>query len=67
MEIVEFWRKLEKNATQVMIFLPHYMWAENNNEAKTDFTLFRLILADMSQNWKVFKFRGKFEQIKLWN
>ena len=27
---VEFWQKLKKNATQIMIFLPHYMWAENN-------------------------------------
>ena len=22
--------EFEKNATQIMIFLPHYMWAENN-------------------------------------
>ena len=21
-----------KNATQIMIFLPHYMWAENDND-----------------------------------
>ena len=31
MEIVEIWHICEKNATQIMIFLPHYMWAENNN------------------------------------
>ena len=30
MEIVEIWQNLEKNATQVMIFLPHYMRAEIN-------------------------------------
>ena len=29
MEIVEIWQNLEENATQIMIFLPHYMWAEN--------------------------------------
>ena len=28
---MEFWQNLEKNATQIMIVLPHYMWAENNN------------------------------------
>ena len=27
----EIWQNLEKNATQIKIFLPHYMWAENNN------------------------------------
>ena len=31
MEIVEIWQNLEKNATQIMIFLLHYTWAENNN------------------------------------
>ena len=31
MEIVEIWQNLEKNATQIMIFLPHCMWAENSN------------------------------------
>ena len=30
MEILDIWQNLEKNATQIMIFLPHYMWAENN-------------------------------------
>ena len=30
MEIVEIWQNLEKNATQIMIFLPRYTWAENN-------------------------------------
>ena len=30
MEIVEIWQNLEKNAIQIMIFLSHYMWAENN-------------------------------------
>ena len=25
------WQNLEKNATHIMIFLPHYMWAEDNN------------------------------------
>ena len=30
MEIVEIWQNLKKNATQIMIFLPRYMWAENN-------------------------------------
>ena len=28
---MEIWQDLEKNATQIMIFLPHYMWAENKN------------------------------------
>ena len=28
-EIVEIRQKLEENATQIMIFLPHYMWAKN--------------------------------------
>ena len=32
MEIVELWQILEKNATQIMIFLRHYMWAENRKE-----------------------------------
>ena len=31
MEIVETWQSLEKNATEIMIFLPYYMWVENNN------------------------------------
>ena len=31
MEIVEIWQSMEKNATQIMIFLPHHMWAENKN------------------------------------
>ena len=31
MEIVKIWQNLEKNATQIKIFLPHYMWAENKN------------------------------------
>ena len=31
MEIVEIWQNLEKNAAQIMIFLPHYIWAEKNN------------------------------------
>ena len=31
MEIVEIWRNLEKNATGIMIFFPHYMWAENED------------------------------------
>ena len=26
---VEFWQNLEKNASHIIIFLPHYMWAEN--------------------------------------
>ena len=30
MEIAETWQNLEKNATQIMFFLPHYMLAENN-------------------------------------
>ena len=30
MEIVEIWQSLEKNATLIMIFLPRYIWAENN-------------------------------------
>ena len=29
MEIVAIWKNLEKNATQIMIFLGHHMWAEN--------------------------------------
>ena len=28
----EIWQNMEKNATQIMIFLPHYMWAENKNK-----------------------------------
>ena len=31
-KIVEIWQNLEKNATQNMIFLPRYMWAENNKQ-----------------------------------
>ena len=31
MEIVEIWQNLEKNASQIMILLTRYMWAENNN------------------------------------
>ena len=33
MEIVQIWQGLEKNATRIMIliFLPHYMWAENDD------------------------------------
>ena len=27
---MEIWQNLEKNATQIMIFPSHYMWAENN-------------------------------------
>ena len=30
----EIWQNLEKNATQIMIFLPHYMRAENNKTLK---------------------------------
>ena len=30
MDIVEIWQTLEKNATKIMIFLAHYIWAENN-------------------------------------
>ena len=30
MKIVEIWQHLENNAAQNIIFLPHYMWAENN-------------------------------------
>ena len=26
---MEIWQNLEKNASQIMIFLPRYMWAEN--------------------------------------
>ena len=32
MEIVEIWQNLDKNSTQIMIFLRHYMWAENNEK-----------------------------------
>ena len=28
MEIVEIWQNLEK--TQILVFFPHYMWAEKN-------------------------------------
>ena len=34
MEIVEIWQYLEENATQIMIFLSHYMWAENTEFSK---------------------------------
>ena len=30
MEIVEIWQNLEKMATEIMIFLHHYMWVENS-------------------------------------
>ena len=29
--MMEIWQNLQKNASQIMIFLPYYMWAENNN------------------------------------
>ena len=35
MEIVEIWQNFEKNATLIMIFLPHYMWVEIN-KSKSD-------------------------------
>ena len=31
----EIWQNLEKNATRIMISLPHYMWAENIYRGKT--------------------------------
>ena len=36
MEIVEIWQNLGKKATQIMDFLPHYMWAESNNGFSSD-------------------------------
>ena len=34
METVENRQNMGKNATQIMIFLLHYMWAENNYTTK---------------------------------
>ena len=33
MEIVEIWPNLDENATQFIIFLPHYMSAETNKKS----------------------------------
>ena len=30
---------LKKNASQIMIFLPHYMWAENGNNIPLNFVV----------------------------
>ena len=27
---MEIWQNLEKNATEILMSLPHFMWAENN-------------------------------------
>ena len=31
MKIVGIWQNMGKNATRIIIFLPHFMWAESNN------------------------------------
>ena len=42
MGIVASWQNLEKNATQIMIFLSHYMWAENNTDTHSSKTVQKL-------------------------
>ena len=32
MEIEKIWQNLEKKATEIMIFLPHYTWAKNKEQ-----------------------------------
>ena len=55
---VEIWQNLEKNATQIMIFLPHYMWAENNNGRSVDINWKSLlVLRFKSFMWQVLKFQ----------
>ena len=34
MEIVEIWQNLVKNATQIVILFPHFMWTENKKLRK---------------------------------
>ena len=34
MEIVEIWQNLEKNPSHIVIFLPHFMWAETKKTSK---------------------------------
>ena len=47
MEIVEIWQNL-KNATQIMIFISHYTWAENYKLPKRGLILIVLVAGENS-------------------
>ena len=65
MEIVQIWQFLEKNATQIMIFLRNYMWKILKSNAYLIGSFMRSIMADYAANYAISKAFAQFALLAI--